>query len=96
MRVCDKQCDQCLFGKNKIVSEGRKKEIVVTCLERGSHFICHKSTQVGDDNADGIVCRGWYENYGKDSKMILFAKYFDLIEFVPVPTNDQIMEKYLG
>lgn len=59
MKVCEKKCDQCLFGKNKIVSNQRRKEILNNCVKTDSHFQCHKGTIVGED----IVCNGFYSSY---------------------------------
>lgn len=59
LKVCEKQCDQCLFSKNRIVSGRRMKEILTDCIRNDSHFVCHKGT-IENEN---IVCRGFYDNY---------------------------------
>ena len=43
-KVMSEPCDQCLFTKNKIVSDARRKQILRECVETDTHFICHKAT----------------------------------------------------
>ena len=52
-----KQCNQCLFSENKIVSEERKAQILSECLQNQKFFVCHKST-IEDGNT---CCKGFYE-----------------------------------
>lgn len=47
-------CGQCLFGKDKIVSNARRRDILEGCARDDSHFICHKT--------DDACCRGFYDN----------------------------------
>ena len=63
-------CDQCLFGKNKIISNERRKEILGECRKNDSYFVCHKSESVcchGSHKAQigrmSQVCprKGWVE-----------------------------------
>ena len=74
LEVSNKCCGQCLFSKNKIVSDERKKEVLDGCESRDTHFICHK--------ADDVVCRGFFEK--KTSQGIRWAKRLDFINFVEV------------
>lgn len=60
MKVMKKQCDQCLFGPNKIVTAARKKEIISQIIRDGNNFLCHKGTIEGEE----IVCAGDLENLG--------------------------------
>lgn len=77
LKVCESQCDQCLFSKDRIVSASRMKEILKTCQKEDTHFLCHKGTIKGED----IVCRGFYDRF--DSKGIRFAKWLgNIIKFV--------------
>lgn len=55
LKVCSHKCDQCLFSKDKIVSNERKQEILEGCQREGKYFICHKST-IKDDE---VVCAGF-------------------------------------
>lgn len=63
MNIKKKCCNQCLFTKNKIVSDARRDSIVRDCLKNDSHFICHKSTiEHGND-----VCTGFAKKYSSQS-----------------------------
>jgi hypothetical protein len=55
--VAAKQCNECLFGKNKIVSDERRDEILVNIDRRDTHFTCHKAS-IQNRSA---VCRGDYQ-----------------------------------
>lgn len=50
-------CDQCLFSKNKIVPNAKRKQILQDCRRRDCHFICHKSTANGKE----VCCRSFYD-----------------------------------
>lgn len=75
-KVCSKSCDQCLFSKNKIVSEKRKQEILGECEREQTHFICHKGSIIGEN----IVCNGFYRN--KTTPYLELMKDTRRIEFV--------------
>jgi hypothetical protein len=53
-QVLDKPCDQCLYGKNRIVSDERFEELKDELARKDSHFICHKASLLGLD----VCCRG--------------------------------------
>ena len=76
MKVKKKCCGQCLFSKNKIVSDTRKKNILSDCQRDDSHFVCHKATIEDKD----VVCRGFYET--KTSNMIRISQRLGMIEMV--------------
>lgn len=76
LKVCQKQCDQCLFSKNRIVTLARKKEILKDAIEKDRHFECHKGTMIGIP----IVCRGFYDRM--TSQLIRIAQKMDWITFV--------------
>jgi hypothetical protein len=40
--VMERECDQCLFGANRIVSGQRVKDVLQSCEREGKHFVCHK------------------------------------------------------
>jgi len=42
-----KCCNQCLFSKNKIVSDECKDQILADCKKENNHFTCHKATIAG-------------------------------------------------
>ncbi len=52
-----KCCNQCLFSKNKIVSDSRKTEILKHCKDNNNHFQCHKATIKGVNG----TCKGFYD-----------------------------------
>jgi hypothetical protein len=76
LEVKEKQCDQCLFSKNRIVSAKRMKDILQGCARKDTHFICHKGTIENKD----IVCRGFFEN--RTSQLIRIACRLNAIKFV--------------
>lgn len=80
LKVCDKQCDECLFTKNKIVTDKRRDELLSTVDARTDYFICHKASIVGEK----VMCRGFYEKYGNVSILISLGKSLNLISFVDV------------
>ena len=75
-KVMSKACEECLFGKNKIVSDKRKAEILAGCESRDSHFICHKGTIVGQD----VCCHAFYKTHS--TNLIRIARRLNCIEFV--------------
>jgi len=56
-RVQRKMCNQCLFSKNKIVSDKRKAQLLKECRDNNNHFICHKATIKGER----VTCRAFYD-----------------------------------
>lgn len=76
LEVKKKCCNQCLFSKNKIVSDERKKEIITGCLQEDSHFVCHKATIENKE----VVCRGFYEKH--TSQMIRISQRLGAVKFV--------------
>ena len=61
-KVCEERCDQCLFSKDKIVSDARRKEVLRSCEKDDKHFICHKHRDV--------CCRGYFDT-GKSTAVQL-------------------------
>jgi hypothetical protein len=59
MKIYNKKCNQCLFGKNKIVSDEAKQQIIADCLKKDTYFSCHKSTIQNKD----IACYGFYSKF---------------------------------
>ena len=56
--MCAKRCDECLFSSAKIVSDGRRLDVLEECRRTGKYFLCHKGTIRGR----AVVCRGFYDN----------------------------------
>ena len=69
-------CGQCLFGKDKIVSSERKRDILSDCRQGDSHFICHKASIKGED----ICCKGFYDT--QTSNMMRISQRMGMVEFV--------------
>lgn len=80
--VCEKQCEQCLFSPNRIVSKKRMGEILKDCRQKDAHFQCHKASIVGRD----VCCRGFYET--QTSQLMRIAGRLNMIKFVPVPGSE--------
>lgn len=76
LQVKKKCCGKCLFGKNKIVTDARKANILKRCARDDSHFICHEATI----DKKEIVCAGFY-NIGT-SQMIRISQRLGMIELV--------------
>lgn len=76
VKVCEKPCDQCLFSDKKIVTDERKDEILNTCSQDETHFICHKGSIIGQD----IVCNGFYRKL--TTPYLELMKQLGRIEFV--------------
>lgn len=83
IEVQKSKCNQCLFTKNKIVSNARKKDIIETCINNRTHFICHKD-QLSGDGRDELVCRGYYDKLGHHSQMIRICERINMIKFVTI------------
>jgi hypothetical protein len=79
--VCEKQCDQCLFSNNKIVSDKRKANLLREIAQEQSYFNCHKATIAGKSTC----CRGFYDSLGYRSQMIRIAERLGAVRFVEVP-----------
>lgn len=80
-KVMSKQCDQCLYGPNKIVSDARRRQILRSLSREDNHFICHKATLVGQD----IACRAdWDKRCGGQLGRI--AERLGAAEFVSEDT----------
>lgn len=72
--VMAERCDQCLYGKNRIVSNARFKAIIASIERKDCHFICHKATIVGRD----VCCRGDWDarGGGKLGRSAKWLNYF--------------------
>ena len=85
-KVCSSKCDECLFSKDKIVDDARRKEIIETCIANNSFFVCHKFGIEGDEGTIGeeVCCRGFYESYGHHINLIRIAQRLRAVEEVDV------------
>lgn len=69
-------CNQCLFSKDKIVSNKRRQEILNSCRTGDHYFICHKATIEKQD----ICCRSFFDT--QTSNLIRISERLNAIEFV--------------
>jgi len=80
-KVMSKQCDQCLFSKNKIVSDARMRQVLKECARTDTHFVCHKSSMVKGT----ACCRGFYDRDPDASNLMRIAGKLGAVEFVKEP-----------
>lgn len=69
-------CNQCLFSKDKIVSNKRRQEILNDCRQNDNHFICHKASM----NDEDICCHDFYKT--QSTNMIRISQRMGWIELV--------------
>lgn len=71
-------CDQCLFSKNKIVSNARRKEILAGLVRDDTHFICHKATNENRYE----MCAGDFKRDPRRTTGMRIAHALDAVIFV--------------
>lgn len=76
--VMAEQCDQCLYGQNKIVSDARRKEIIREITRKDCHFICHKASIVGRE----VCCRADFDR--RPGQLARIAGRLGAVKFVTV------------
>lgn len=79
LQVCDRMCDQCLYGSNSVVEEGARA-VIMGDQDPSHWFICHKSTIAGMK----VMCRGYYEANKETSVFIKLGRQLGLINFVRI------------
>lgn len=77
-QVRKSKCDQCLFSKNKIVSDARKKDILSQCKKEDTHFNCHKAQLKGGKIP--VCCRGFYNT--ATSNLIRISQRLNMVKEV--------------
>jgi len=75
-QVKKERCDECLYSKDKIVSNARRNQLLRDIKSNDSHFVCHKATIAGDD----VCCHGFYES--ATSNLIRISQRLNMVEFV--------------
>lgn len=75
--VMNEKCGQCLMGKNKIVSDARRKQIIRETRAKDCHFVCHKA-QI---NGHLAACRGHFDAFG-GGQLGRIAERLGMVEFV--------------
>lgn len=82
IKVCNTSCDQCLFTKNKIVTDERKAEILKDLEVNEQWFICHKSP---DNESGKHMCYGWYLRFAHILPLTRLAMKMGMLKMVEVP-----------
>lgn len=85
LKVYNKCCQNCLLSEDRIVSDERATNVIKDCIQRQTHFICHKA-----GNSD-ICCSAFYHKYGNGSQMIRIAKRLNAVDFVEHENNDKLI-----
>ena len=57
LRIMARRCNECLYSRNKIVSDRERDHVLKVCELTETHFICHKASNAGHD----VMCRGHWE-----------------------------------
>jgi hypothetical protein len=85
-KVYKNSCKNCLLSKNRIVSSARAKEIIKTCANEQTFFVCHKAT-IENKN---ICCKTFYDKFSQLSKLATFAKGVNCVEFVEQTDSEKM------
>ena len=94
--VLSKRCNECLYGPDKIVSNERRRQLIIGLDRDDTHFVCHKASIAGVEAA----CHGDWEQRGC-GRLGRFAKHFNMVNFVdeanlrtlpPAPPRDNEWE----
>lgn len=90
-KVCAERCDHCLFGREPLVSDARRRQILNELQRRDTHFVCHKFGVGGsadEDRIDGqdVCCRGDYDRNPARTNLMRIAGRLGAIEFVEIPS----------
>lgn len=83
-KVMEKQCDQCLFTKDRIVPAARAKQLLKDCTRDDTHFICHKASLEGKE----ACCRTFYDT--RSTNLIRISQRLGMVKFV---TDEQLKAK---
>lgn len=79
VKVMAKRCDECLFGKAKLVSHERRREILDRCQRTGRTFECHKATIARRK----VMCHGFFQwQINAGHFLIQVAHRLGLVQFV--------------
>lgn len=64
LKLASKACSQCPWLQRLDLRPGRLEDIRETCIERDTHFVCHKSLHRGKENE--VICRGYFDQLGHE------------------------------
>lgn len=76
-----------MLSKDRIVSSKRAKEIIKSCVEKQTHFICHKATMNGNEE---VVCKNFFDTFGYKSQMVIIAERLNALEFVEQSDTEKL------
>lgn len=85
----EKRCNECLFSKNKVVSDERRDDVLETCMRRGAHFECHKASK----HKLEAVCRGFYDSEEHTTRLIHVARLLKAVRFVKEEDLERIAKE---
>ena len=86
MKVFKECCKNCLLSPNKIVSGEAAKDIVQNCVQKQTHFICHKASMNGEE----ITCKNFFDRLGHHSQMVRIAERLNVVRFVPQTDTEKL------
>lgn len=93
LKVFNAQCEQCLFSKNRIVSNKRKVQIIAECIRKQQYFICHKPAVLKPSGkwsgSTDVCCNGFYEHMGHYSQLIRIAQRLNAVEMIDLPIDQE-------
>ena len=75
-KVKKDRCNECLYSKDKIVSDSRRKELLSDIKKNDLHFVCHKASIKGES----ICCKGFYDS--ATSNLIRISQRLGMVDFV--------------
>jgi len=76
-KVRAKPCANCLYSKDKIVSDERRDELIEGLSRKDAHFICHKN--------EDVCCYGFYKR--NTTNLIRIAQRLGAVEMVDGETR---------
>jgi hypothetical protein len=90
LKVMEKACNQCLFGPNKVVREGRKEEVLAQCARDDVYFVCHKSSI--RDPSERAMCAGFHAALPNVGKLQRMARHLNLIAYIDPETGEKVRD----
>lgn len=87
MQVYKEPCKNCLLSKDRIVSPERMKEIIKGCIQKQTHFVCHKASM----NGENVCCKTFFDKLGQHSQLVRISERLNMIEFVDQPDSEKLI-----
>jgi hypothetical protein len=75
-RVKRRVCENCLFSKNRLVSEERKADILARCEQENTFFICHEASERGET----VCCRVYWDQYKNEVANLRLVQLFHRLQ----------------